>query len=343
MLCEALKLNATITLVDFRNSFIDNIGAKCIGELLMHNTGITHIDLSWNDLGYDGGRKILEGLRHNTNLIDCQLSGSKCGEDTVHEVALLLRRNRSAAAYKAGGLSADPLTYGSLAVDTTLSPTRCRDLDMLCQTTPARLFSPARTILSPPASSTATMCTPRARPSSHHTKARLRMKQRETFLPDDHHFYGKVTDHIDQLEAEAERHRQNAAATEARERNAAANFADREHRLKTEISAHNDKISAATMEKNRLEGEVSHKKMMLNTTHTEHARAVQENVAAQHLGQAEEQNLQRQLRDVNQTNAHLRNELAALNNDLSNLRAETSRLRTHLMSFQRDAHSILAF
>merc|ERR1719382_797861 len=99
-LCDVLKSNLTIGHVDLRNNRINNIVAKCIGEMLTCNTTISHLDLSWNDLGVDGGVALLDGLKHNQTLIDCQLSGSKVGEETLHEVAFLLRRNRAAAAYK---------------------------------------------------------------------------------------------------------------------------------------------------------------------------------------------------------------------------------------------------
>merc|ERR1719341_1716110 len=100
-LCVALKTNLTIGHVDLRNNRINNAGARSVAEMLEVNTTITHLDLSWNDLGADGGLSLVSGLKKNSTVVDCQLSGSKVGEETLHEVAFLLRRNRSAAAYKA--------------------------------------------------------------------------------------------------------------------------------------------------------------------------------------------------------------------------------------------------
>merc|ERR1712137_687951 len=291
---------------------------------------------SWNDFGLDGGLHILEGLKHNTILVDCQLSGSKCGEDTVHEVAFLLRRNRSAAAYKVGGPSADSLARGAQTANATLSSSMSRDL--LCRTTPSSHYASPRVITSPLASSVASMYSPR-----NHTKARLRLKQGGAFSRDDHHFYGKVSDHIDQLEAEVEHHRQNIAQTEIRERTAVANFAEREHQLRSEIALHNDKLSQNTVEKSKLEGDVLRQKWGLQAVKNEHERAIRDNVALQHQTQSNEQELRRQIDDVLQTKRHLQEELARHNSDLDNLRAENGRLRTNVMSFQRNVHNILAF
>jgi len=176
----------------------------------------------------------------------------------------------------------------------------------------------------------------------NHTKARLRLKQGEVFSPDDRHFYGKVSDHLDQLEAEAEHHRQNIAQTELRERTAAANFAEREHHLKSEIALHNDKISQNTAEKSKLERDVLRQKSGLQAVKNEHERVIRDNVALQQQTQSEEQELRRQLDDVSQTKRNLQDELARHNSDLDNLRAENGRLRAHVMSFQQNVHNILA-
>jgi len=179
-------------------------------------------------------------------------------------------------------------------------------------------------------------------PRSTHTKSRLRQKQQEAFLPDDHHFYGKVSDHLDSLETEAAHHKQTTANTDARERQAMANFVEREHTLKTEIAPHNDKIKSTTAEKNNLQADAANKKSNLATAQEEHARSIRDNVATKQQAQEEEQNLQAQLRDLNHINHNLENELAAHTNELNNIRAENARLRTHVVSFQSQAHNILA-
>merc|ERR1712137_940666 len=332
-LCSALQCNFNITHVDFRNNGINNVGARHIGEMLVNNTCITHIDLSWNDFNSDGGLHILEGMKHNSIIVDCQLSGSKCGENTVHEVGGCLRRNRSIAATKAGGASV--LVGTESHVDNMLSPpsTGSRDLDRRSRSIP----SSPRTIHSPLASSAASIYSPR-----YQTKARLKMKQREVFLPQDHHFYGHVSDHIDKLEAEAQFHKQSTLQTEARERNMTANFLEREHQLKMDITAQNDILAMNTAEKNHLQQSALLKQTDLHTARDGHARAVQNHVATQQQAHAEEENLQRQIRNVAATNYNLRCELSRHTSDLEILRAETARLRGHVASFERDAHHILA-
>lgn len=337
-LCTALKCNFNITHVDFRNNNINNVGARHIGEMLINNTSITHIDISWNNFNFDGGLHILEGLKHNTTLVDCQLSGSKCGENTVHEVAAHLRRNRSIAAGKAVGAITTPNTDFQ-RVDNTLTPMssqltpvspRALDFNLLSCSVPCLPLNTSSTL----ASTAASIYSPH-----NQTKARLRMKQQEVYHPDDHQFYDKVSDHIDKLAVEAELHKQSAAQTEARERNATVSFMEREHQLRREIDMHNDKIAATTSEKNHLQREALQKQTDLNTAREDHARAMQNHVAAQHQALEEEQDLHRQIRDLNTSRHSLQCELARHASELDNLRAENVRLRIHL----RDSHSILTF
>lgn len=119
LLCTALKANLGIKHIDLRNNGINSVGAKNLGEMLMFNNTITHLDLSWNELGVDGGHAILCGLRHNVALVDCQLNGSKVDKGTVQEIALLLHRNKAAAAYKAPTTSSELTMCGAQVVNTT--------------------------------------------------------------------------------------------------------------------------------------------------------------------------------------------------------------------------------
>jgi len=334
-LCDALKVNCTITRVDLRNNRISNVGARCIAQMLLHNTKITQLDLSWNDFGYDGGIQILEGLKHNTVLVDCQLSGSKCNEDTVHEIALLLGRNRTAAAHKVGAPSANPSICGAYGVDPSMSPARARDLSMFSRSRPcSALASPCKT-----SSSLATPVSIMHTPRSTHTKARLQKKQREVFLPDNH-FFGKVSDHLDNLEVEVLHHKQATADTEARERNAMLNFNDREHTFKVEIAVHKGKIASNTAAKKSLQQEIVRKKESLASAQDEHEQSIQENIGAKQRAQKEEQKLQNELRDLNHTNHSLQSALAVNTDELNNVRAENERLRGQMASFQREVHNM---
>merc|ERR1712063_46857 len=222
-----------------------------------------------------------------------------------------------------------PVSSRSLPVSS-----RSMDFDSLSRSMPCSPLNTSSTL----ASTAASIYSPH-----NQTKARLRMKQQEVYHPDDHHFYGKVSDHIDKLAGEVELHRQSAAQTEARERSATASFMERELQLKREIDMHNDKITANTSEKNHLQREALQKQTDLNTAQEDHARAMRNYVAAQHQAQAEEQDLQRQIRDLNATKHSLRSELARHASDLDNLRAENVHLRNHVVYFERDPRNILTF
>merc|ERR1712137_769835 len=142
-------------------------------------------------------------------------------------------------------------------------------------------------------------------------------------------------------ELEAAHHKHTTANTEARERQAMANFVEREHTLKMEIALHNDKIKSTTAEKNNLHAEVANKKINLAAAQDEHARSIRDNIAAKQQAQQEEQDLQNQLRDLIHTNHNLERELAVNTDELNNVRAENARLRSHVVSFQSQAHNIL--
>merc|ERR1712137_628373 len=114
-----------------------------------------------------------------------------------------------------------------------------------------------------------------------------------------------------------------------------------EHTLKMEIALHNDKIKSTTAEKNNLLVDVANKKTNLASAQDEHARAIRDNIATKQQAQEEEQNLQSQLRDLIHTNHNLESELAVHTTELNNIRAENARLRSHVVSFQSQAHNIL--
>jgi len=88
--------------------------------------------------------------------------------------------------------------------------------------------------------------------------------------------------------------------------------------------------------------DVANKKTNLATAQDEHARAIRDNLSTKQQAREEEQNLQNQLRDLTHTNHDLQNELAVHTSELNNVRAENARLRSHVVSFQSQAHNILA-
>lgn len=340
-LCDVLKFNLTIGHVDLRNNRINNVGAKAIGEMLTANTTITHLDLSWNDLGVDGGVALLDGLKHNSTIIDCQLSGSKVGEETLHEVAFILRRNRSAAAYKAspndtGALiaAADPRT-SALANGGPTANNTSRSIPMAGMTGSDAPSSPS------------------ARTSGAYTKAnwsakdssslmlRLMMKEREQVLPEDKLFYQQIAEHIDKLLLETSKHKQGRVDGEEREKLGTTGFLEREQRYTREIRHTEELLQKTIADKENLQREMANKTAELKKLNEDNANGIRESVCVQEQATAEEQQLRKELRDIVQNKRDLQDKLALSNKDLELLQQENERLRAHVKAFQRDVNEIL--
>mmetsp|Transcript_82643 Transcript_82643/g.145818 ORF Transcript_82643/g.145818 Transcript_82643/m.145818 type:complete len:426 (+) Transcript_82643:79-1356(+) len=333
-LCDTLKSNLTIGHVDFRNNRINNVGAKYIGEMLTANTTITHFDLSWNDLGVDGGIALLEGLKHNSTLVDCQLSGSKVGEETMHEVAFLLRRNRASAAYKASPNAAgaqlaekDPKTANLGKPKAAQSPDGAAG-EAEGEKSPPKRGPQAKANWTSKDSSTLML--------------RLMMKEREQVLPEDKLFYQQIAEHIDRLLLETNKHKQGRVDGEEREKLSTTGFLEREQRYIKEIRATEEALQKVISEKEEAQKELSGKSVTLQKLNEQSSDAVRESVAIQERHAAEEQELRKELRDVQHDKRELQEKLALNAKDLELLEQENERLRQHVKAFQRDVNEILA-
>jgi len=334
-LCDVLKFNLTIGHVDLRNNRVNNVGAKAIGEMLTANTTISHLDLSWNDLGVDGGIALLDGLKHNSTIIDCQLSGSKVGEETLHEVAFLLRRNRSAAAYKASpndtaALAAAALGNGGPANSTS------RSLPMAGTMGSAAPSSPSGKATQGGAS----RANWTAKDSSS-LMLRLMMKEREQVLPEDKLFYQQIAEHIDKLLLETSKHKQGRVDGEEREKLSTTGFLEREQRYTREIRQTEELLQRTIADKEALQRELGDKTVDLKGHNEGSAQAIRESVALQEQAAGEEQQLRKELRDIIQEKRDLQDRLALSNKDLDLLQQENERLRAHVKGFQRDVNEIL--
>lgn len=340
-LCDVLKSNLTIGHVDLRNNRINNVGAKYLGEMLTANTTITHLDLSWNDLGADGGLALLEGLKHNSTVLDCQLSGSKVGEETMHEVAFLLRRNKASAAYKASPNStgaqmaaADPKTA---ALGKAVSaPGRGN------QAPAAETEEEA-----PPAEEQPLKKGPQAKANwtpkdSSTLMLRLIMKEREQVLPEDKLFYQQIAEHIDKLLLETSKHKQGRVDGEEREKLSTTGFLEREQRYIKEIRQAEEALQRVISEKEFSQKELAAKAVSLNQLNDQSTSEVRESVVSQEKSAAEEQQLRKELRELQVEKKTLQDKLALNVKDLELLEQENERLRQHVKSFQRDVNEILA-
>mmetsp|Transcript_38103 Transcript_38103/g.109961 ORF Transcript_38103/g.109961 Transcript_38103/m.109961 type:complete len:434 (-) Transcript_38103:143-1444(-) len=340
-LCDVLKFNLTIGHVDLRNNRISNVGAKAIGEMLTANTTISHLDLSWNDLGVDGGIALLDGLKHNSTLIDCQLSGSKVGEETLHEVAFLLRRNRSAAAYKASPndtaalvAAADPQT-SQLGNGGPTANSTSRSLPMAGMTGSDAPSSPTAKL-----KGSATRANWTAKDSSS-LMLRLMMKEREQVLPEDKLFYQQIAEHIDKLLLETSKHKQGRVDGEEREKLSTTGFLEREQRYTREIRQTEELLQKTISDKESLQRMLGDKTSDLKGLNDDNSQAIRESVALQEQATAEEQQLRKELRDIVQDKRDLQDRLALNNKDLDLLQQENERLRAHVKGFQRDVNEIL--
>lgn len=339
-LCDVLKSNLTVGHVDLRNNRVNNVGAKYIGEMLASNTTITHLDLSWNDLGADGGLALLEGLKHNSTVLDCQLSGSKVGEETLHEVAFLLRRNKASAAYKASSNStgaqmaaADsktatlgkPVAPGRGQVDRSQAETKAPEAEAL---PPAKKGPQAKANWTPKDSSTLML--------------RLMMKEREQVLPEDKVFYQQIAEHIDKLLLETSKHKQGRVDGEEREKLSTTGFLEREQRYIKEIRQTEEALQRVISEKEFSQKELAAKSVSLNQLNEQNTSAVRESIVMQERTAAEEQQLRKELRELQVEKKDLQDKLALNVKDLELLEQENERLRQHVKGFQRDVNEILA-
>ncbi|CAE7942748.1 LRRC45, partial [Symbiodinium necroappetens] len=313
-LCDVLKSNLTVGHVDLRNNRVNNVGAKYIGEMLASNTTITHLDLSWNDLGADGGLALLEGLKHNSTVLDCQLSGSKVGEETLHEVAFLLRRNKASAAYKASSNStgaqmaaADsktatlgkPVAPGRGQVDRSQAETKAPEAEAL---PPAKKGPQAKANWTPKDSSTLML--------------RLMMKEREQVLPEDKVFYQQIAEHIDKLLLETSKHKQGRVDGEEREKLSTTGFLEREQRYIKEIRQTEEALQRVISEKEFSQKELAAKSVSLNQLNEQNTSAVRESIVMQERTAAEEQQLRKELRELQVEKKDLQDKLALNVKDL---------------------------
>jgi len=95
-------------------------------------------------------------------------------------------------------------------------------------------------------------------------------------------------------------------------------------------------------EKEEIQKELSGKSVTLQKLNEQSSDAVRESVAIQERHAAEEQELRKELRDVQHDKRELQERLALSSKDLELLEQENERLRQHVKAFQRDVNEILA-
>lgn len=320
-LCIALKANMTIKNVDLRNNHINKVGAQHIGEMLKTNTTITHIDLAWNDFGVEGGIALLDGLKRNQSLIQCQLSGSKVGNDCLSEVEFLLRRNRALAARKAEDFAPEKLAPGSYIKP---DETGGYNAKMGASATSFRSFRP------------------RTAKDDSRLMLRLIIMEREAVHPEDKLFFQEIEQHIENLLHEATLHLKGKAEGEDRERLSTAGFLSREERYNREIQTTEESIQRVLVEEQDLKRDVAQQQIDLKELEFDNLASIRDVIKSKEHSMAEEQKLQKDLRDAIQEKRDLTNTLALVTKDMELLDQENERLREHVQNFQRHSSEVLS-
>lgn len=260
----------------------------------------------------------------------------------MHEVAFLLRRNKASAAYKASPNStgaqmaaADPKT-AALGKAVEKAPGRGN------QAPAAETDEEA-----PPAEEQPLKKGPQAKANwtpkdSSTLMLRLMMKEREQVLPEDKLFYQQIAEHIDKLLLETSKHKQGRVDGEEREKLSTTGFLEREQRYINEIRQAEEALQRVISEKEFSQKELAAKTVSLNQLNDQSTSEVRESVVSQEKSAAEEQQLRKELRELQVEKKTLQDKLALNVKDLELLEQENERLRQHVKSFQRDVNEILA-
>lgn len=333
-LCEVLKGNLTIKLVDLRNNHIDSEGARHIAEMLKTNSTITHLDLSWNDLRGEGGVALLDGLKRNQSLVDFQLSGSKAGEEVLHEVAFLLRRNRAKARREAEELSAGAPAaapaadappanaQGYLAAGNYVIPDDAAAAAAVANAAPPEFR-------------------PRTVQQDRSIMLRIMMKEREEPLPEGKLFFQEIAEHIDGLLLECNKHKQGKDDGEERERQSTSGFQQREERYLKELLGVEESIKTALADSAGLEVDIERQRWELKEVIEEDKREKREIVLSKERGDLEEQQLEKELAQQIYEKRTSQDKMVLNNNDLQLLEEENERLKVHVENFKRDMATVL--
>ena len=95
-LAEALKVNATVKLLNLSDCGIGDDGAAALAEALRSNTSLTKLGLWVNeDIGDEGAKALAGALKVNTTVEELILDACGIGDDGAAAFAEALRSNTS--------------------------------------------------------------------------------------------------------------------------------------------------------------------------------------------------------------------------------------------------------
>ena len=94
-LCLPLRVNTSLTFLDFSDNSIGDEGASSLSEALRVNTSVTSLDLHYNSIGDEGASSLSEALRVNTSLTSLDLHNNSIGDEGASSLSEALSVNTS--------------------------------------------------------------------------------------------------------------------------------------------------------------------------------------------------------------------------------------------------------
>ena len=76
---------ATVSHLDLRDNYIEDIGAEAIAKLLSHTTSLTSVDLRRNWVSSEGAKLLMEAYAQNPTVLDIKLGGNPVPESVLKD------------------------------------------------------------------------------------------------------------------------------------------------------------------------------------------------------------------------------------------------------------------
>ncbi|KAM4662735.1 leucine-rich repeat-containing protein 45 isoform 2-T2 [Discoglossus pictus] len=94
LFCDGLAYSQTLQKLDLRNNQINHKGAEELSMALRRNFTLQELDLRWNNIGLLGGRAILSCLETNRSLRKLELSGNNIPSDLLKAIEQGIEHNQ---------------------------------------------------------------------------------------------------------------------------------------------------------------------------------------------------------------------------------------------------------
>ena len=94
-ICEALKVNNTLTNLDLSHNSIFDAGAQYLSEALKANNTVTNLDLSCNGISEVGAQYLSEALKFNDTVTNLDLRANKISDVGAQYLSEALKVNKT--------------------------------------------------------------------------------------------------------------------------------------------------------------------------------------------------------------------------------------------------------